>query len=434
MKKGIKVRTRYFIKELSSQGKISNIISGIQRALENYKRANSALWVTSLCFYTLLSLVPIFAILFSLGSWLGVAENLIKQLSNYSPLNEEMINFLIQFSENLLENARSGVLAGIGFLFLGWTLITMFSIIEKSFNDIWQVQKTRMILRKITDYIACFLLFPLLILTVNGSMIILGKKLEGIYDISPYLIQLVPILTLLLFFTAMYMLIPNTNVKLIPALFSSAFVTLFFAGFQYFFIHLQVMIITYNKIYGSFSVVFIFFAWLKVMWFFIILGAHLSYFFQNKELKIDSSSIDNISFKSKEYAGMMVMHELITRYEYSLPPATIREIAEKNKLSYNLVLHILEIFQKNGIAAEIVNNRIKFERAFAVLHNVDEINFKKVFNILENAGEDIKIPITDNNRLYYKIIKNKDFDFLLKELSSQDKIQPENFNEGDMKI
>lgn len=234
MAKEIKEKTDYFFKELSNQGKMSNIISGVKRALQNYKRANSALWVTSLCFYTLLSLVPIFAILFSLGNWLGVAENLIKQLNKYSPLNEEMINFLITFSENLLENARSGVLAGIGFLFLGWTLITMFSIIEKAFNDIWQVSKSRMILRKITDYVACFLLFPLLILTVNGSMIILGKKLEGIYDISPYLIQLVPILTLLLFFTALYMLIPNTSVKFIPAFFSAIFVTLFLLDFNIF--------------------------------------------------------------------------------------------------------------------------------------------------------------------------------------------------------
>ena len=74
-----------------------------------------------------------------------------------------MIIFLVEFSENLLENARSGVLAGIGFLSLGWTLITMFSIVEKSFNDIWQVEKSRMILRKITDYIAFFLLFPYLL-------------------------------------------------------------------------------------------------------------------------------------------------------------------------------------------------------------------------------------------------------------------------------
>lgn len=417
MAKEIKVKTNYFFKELSNQGKISNIISGIKRALQNYKRANSALWVTSLCFYTLLSLVPIFAILFSLGNWLGVAENLIKQLNKYSPLNEEMLNFLITFSENLLENARSGVLAGIGFLFLGWTLITMFSIIEKAFNDIWQVSKTRMILRKITDYVACFLLFPLLILTVNGSMIILGKKLEGIYDISPYLIQLVPILTLLLFFTALYMLIPNTNVRFIPAFFSAIFVTLFFAGFQHLFILLQVMIITYNKIYGSFSGIFIFFFWLKIMWFFVILGAHLSYFLQNKELKLDSFNVRDMSFKSKECATLMIIYELIKRYRDDLHPATVLEIAEEYNLSYNLVLYILEIFEDNGIVAEVINEKSRYDRSYVIVNNIDRINFQRIFSALENYGENIDLIINNRNKIFFEIVENKNYEVILKDIN-----------------
>ena len=399
----IKRKLIYFFKEVASQGKISNIISGIQRALENYKRANSALWVTSLCFYTLLSLVPVFAILFSLGSWLGVAESIIIHLSKYSPLNEEMITFLVQFSENLLENARSGVLAGIGFLSLGWTLITMFSIVEKSFNDIWQVEKSRMILRKITDYIAFFLLFPLLILTINGGMVIIGKKLEGIYDISPYLLQVIPSLSIFLFFTALYMLIPNTKVKLIPAFFSAVFTSVLFSGLQYFFIHLQVMIITYNKIYGSFSVIFIFFLWLKIMWFFIILGAHLSYFLQNKDLKSHSNDVNSISFKSKEYAGMIVIRELIRRYSNNLSPVTVKELAEKNDIPYDLILYVLTVFEKNGLAAKVINVKNEDEASFTILQNIDQINFKKVFNVLESSGEDIRLQVNDDNKVTINI-------------------------------
>ncbi|WP_308008819.1 YihY/virulence factor BrkB family protein [uncultured Fusobacterium sp.] len=417
----IKRKLIYFFKEVARQGKISNIISGIQRALENYKRANSALWVTSLCFYTLLSLVPVFAILFSLGSWLGVAESIIIHLSKYSPLNEEMITFLVEFSENLLENARSGVLAGIGFLSLGWTLITMFSIVEKSFNDIWQVEKSRMILRKITDYIAFFLLFPLLILTINGGMVIIGKKLEGIYDISPYLLQIIPSLSIFLFFTALYMLIPNTKVKLIPAFFSAIFTSALFSGLQYFFIHLQVMIITYNKIYGSFSVIFIFFLWLKIMWFFIILGAHLSYFLQNKDLKSHSNNVNGISFKSKEYTGMIIIRELIRRYLNNLSPITVKELSENSNIPYDVILHVLNIFEENGLAAKVVNVKNDNEEGFTILQNIEQINFKKVFNILESSGEDIKLQVNDDNRAFYRIIKNKDFDFLIKDLLENNK-------------
>ena len=95
-------------KEIISQGKISNIIIVAKKALEGYKRANSGLWVTSLCFYTILSLVPIFAILFSLGTWFGVADYLLIKLREYSPLNDDSINLLITFAQNFLENTRTG--------------------------------------------------------------------------------------------------------------------------------------------------------------------------------------------------------------------------------------------------------------------------------------------------------------------------------------
>ena len=268
-------------KEIISQGKISNIIIVAKKALEGYKRANSGLWVTSLCFYTILSLVPIFAILFSLGTWFGVADYLLIKLREYSPLNDDSINLLITFAQNFLENTRTGVLAGIGFLFLGWTLISMFSIIEKAFNDIWRVEKSRMFLRKITDYISFFILFPTLLVVSSGVIKIIGNKV-GIENVGlSIFIKFIPFLTLLFFFTIMYMLIPNTKVRFIPALIAAMFISLFFSGFQSLFILLQDMVNAYNKIYGSFSVIFIFLFWLKIMWFFIILGSHLCYFLQN---------------------------------------------------------------------------------------------------------------------------------------------------------
>ena len=118
-----------FFNEMISQGKISNIINVVKKALENYRRANSKLWVTSLCFYTILSLVPIFAILFSLGSWLGINDYFLRKMIDYSPLNEESVELLVTFAQNFIENTRTGILAGLGFLILGWTLISMFSII-----------------------------------------------------------------------------------------------------------------------------------------------------------------------------------------------------------------------------------------------------------------------------------------------------------------
>lgn len=399
-------------KEIVSQSKISNITKVIKKALESYGRANSSLWVTSLCFYTILSLVPIFAILFSLGTWLGVADYFLVKLRDYSPLNEESINLLITFAQNFLENTRTGILAGIGFLFLGWTLISMFSIIEKAFNDIWRVEKSRMFLRKITDYISFFILFPTLLVISSGVVKIIADRV-GLENIAlSILIKLIPFLTLLFFFTTMYMLIPNTKVRFIPALIAAVFISLFFSGFQSLFILLQGMVNTYNKIYGSFSVIFIFLFWLKLMWFFIILGAHLCYFLQNRELHLFTKSVEDVNFKIKEYTAVILMKELVERYLNSLTPLTINEIVKKYGIPYEVIKYILNVFIENELVGEIGE---KDDKSYVIIKNVDGISFKTVFKSLENFGERINIENNEEIEKLLECVRDKNFKFSFKE-------------------
>jgi len=399
-------------KEIISQGKLNNIISVSKKALESYKRANSGLWVTSLCFYTILSLVPIFAILFSLGTWFGVADYLLVKLREYSPLNEESINLLITFAQNFLENTRTGILAGIGFLFLGWTLISMFAIIEKAFNDIWRVEKSRMLLRKITDYISFFILFPTLMVISSGIVKIIGNRIGMENLILTIFIKFVPFLTLLFFFTIMYMLIPNTKVRFIPALISAMFIAMFFSGFQSLFLLLQDMVNAYNKIYGSFSVIFIFLFWLKIMWFFIILGSHLCYFLQNRELHLFTKGAEDVNFKIKEYTAVIVMKELIERYYSNLSPLSINEIVKKYDIPYEVVKHILEIFISDELVGEIGD---KDEKNYVIIKNIDTISFKIVFKSLENYGEKINFKNSDELESLLDCVREKNFKFSFKE-------------------
>ncbi|WP_410208353.1 YihY/virulence factor BrkB family protein [Fusobacterium sp.] len=401
-----------FFKEIISQGKISNIINVIRKALENYKRANSGLWVSSLCFYTILSLVPIFAILFSLGSWLGINDYFLRKMIDYSPLNEESVELLVTFAKNFIENTRTGILAGLGFLILGWTLISMFSIIEKAFNDIWEVEKTRMFLRKITDYISFIILFPTLLVVSSGTTKIID--LLG-YDNTyiGYLINIIPFLTLMIFFTALYMMIPNTKVNLIPALVSSIFISLFFQGFQSLFFLLQGMVNTYNKIYGSFSVVFIFLFWLRMMWFFLILGAHSCYFLQNRDIHLVGKGPENATFEGKENVGIVVMNELVERYLNNGNPVTAREIGKKYGFPYEVIKYVFEVFADAELIGEVVSG--KEEPAYVVIKNVEGIRFKNVFTALEKYGEKVYVTYNEDVENLLNIVKNKEFDFKFKD-------------------
>lgn len=405
---GIK-RLSNFFKEMSSQSKFTNVKIAVTKALENYKRANSSMWVNSLCFYTILAMVPMFAILFSLGSWLGINDYFLRKIIEYSPLNEESVELLVRFARNFIENTRTGVLAGLGFLTLGWTLISMFSIIEKSFNNIWRVSKNRMLLRKITDYISFIVLFPILLGISSGAL-----RLLTVFGYNNsylrVLEKVIPFFTLMIFFTILYMIIPNTKVNFIPAFISSIFISLFFCGFQSLFILLQGMVNTYDRIYGSFSVVFIFLFWLRIMWFFLILGAHSSYYLQNRDMKLLVGSVDQVSFLSKEYVAVAVIDELVKRHILNLPPITLKELVQVYGFPYEVVKKILSIFIKAGFVGQIGNGE---EKSYVIIKNVDTIDFKTIYSILERSGSKICYNSSRIEKLI-DVVTNKNFDYKFK--------------------
>ena len=162
-----------------------NITEGVKKAYEKYKAANSSFWVTSLSFNTILAISPIFAILFSLGSWFGAKDYIIEQIIKSTPLPKETIELISTFAENALKNARSGIIAGVGFLFLGWTLITTFTLIERSFNDIWHIKIPRTLIRKVSDYISFFYILTSIIYNIKWAFIVCCRKgRKYIYSLS----------------------------------------------------------------------------------------------------------------------------------------------------------------------------------------------------------------------------------------------------------
>ena len=373
----------YFDKKLNSK----DIKEMLKRAFEKYKSANSSFWVTSLSFYTILALVPILAILFSLAGWFGAEDYIVHQIDKVTPLKEETLDILTSFSNNLLNNARNGVLAGVGFIFLGWTFIQMFSFIEASFNAIWHVKKSRTIIRKISDYITFFIFVPLVFIVLNGAVIFLLSKLDGINFLYYIIAKIFPLVSLTVFFMSLYLVMPNTSVKAFPAFFASLITSIAFYIFQYTFILLQSSLINYNVIYGSFSVIFIFLIWIRVSWFIIILGVHISYLIQNAnfDLNIDNGAV-NISFNSRLYVTLKILEELVKRYLNKDVPASLDELRKVIKSSPFLIESVLEDLIKGTY---IISSEDFGEKVYCISKNIDDISLNEIYNFTSNMGEEI---------------------------------------------
>ncbi|MGL5088571.1 MAG: YihY/virulence factor BrkB family protein [Cetobacterium sp.] len=382
---------------------LTHFYSQMKGAFENYKRSNSNLWASTLCYFTTLSFIPILAIVFSIGRWFGIDSYYLKQLTDSSPLNEETIKLLLEIAQNLLQNTRSGVIAGAGFLSLGWVVISTFSVIEKALNSIWGIKENRGFFRKISDYLLVFFMLPI---SITGANLLNNLKIEFLY--TQHIIHLLaPYLALWIFFIFFYTVLPNTKVSLIPTIWSSFVVSFLLNQSNMLLVKLQIVIATYNKIYGSFSVLLLSLIWLKIVWFLILIGAHFSYILQNRENLGKIEDIKKINFKSKYLVTKKALLFLVKNYLDNANPITFLELSQELKIPLELSKNILQELKKLEYLS-IVESHLDDNKRYKLTMCTEVITFGKLYKDLENLGEDLKVDVIsfDNDIKLVDYFKN----------------------------
>lgn len=402
----------------SSKKKLLTFIRMIIFTVENYKRSRSNLWASSISYYALLSIVPILAIAFSIAKGLGADELIKTQILMNSPLQEDALEKLLVFSEKLIISAKSGVLAGVGFIFLGWSVIKIFSLIERSFNEIWGIKRQRTLIRKFTDYFSIVIMFPFVLLLSNG--IVTTLQLHFIEKDSPliFIIHWIPYVLLISFFTMIYLIIPNTKVKFSHGLVAGIIIGILFQGLQMTMINFQVLLLNYNKIYGSFSVIPIFMIWQKIVWIMIILGAHLSFILQNSYKFGHTLEGVNLAFSSKRDLLLIICSIMSKNYEEEELPITSNFISERLSIATGTVSEMMEILLNLDIIVEVFSTTE--EREFKIKKNINTFTLGEFITLLEGYGFIQNIQgdedISDTLGNFHKIYKNNQWDTLIKDI------------------
>ena len=141
---------------------------------------------SALTYYTLLSIVPILALIFGFAKGYGYAEMLQEKLRGWMSAYPDMAEKIIEFSDRTLQNAKGGVVAGVGVILLIWTAVKLLSNIELSLNGIWGVKRGRTMIRKISDYIAILIICPFLMLTAGSGIVFAASHLNGFTQKLPF--------------------------------------------------------------------------------------------------------------------------------------------------------------------------------------------------------------------------------------------------------
>jgi membrane protein len=386
---------------------------------------------SALTFNTLLAIVPLAAVIFGIAKGFGFEKALEQYLIENLQMHAEVITRVIEFSRSLLENAKGGVIAGIGFLLLFWAIIRVLANIERSFNDIWGLGRSRTLLRKISDYLAFMLICPFLLvmsstmtvaISAQVRLIISKVALLGVFSPAIALgLKLIPLIILWILFTFIYIFMPNTRVKLRFAAVAGFITAVLFQIFQLAYINSQIWIAKYNAIYGSFAALPLFLIWLQISWLIVLLGAELSFAGQNVEMYKFEQQYQKVSYSFKRLLTLRIAHVLVQNFSRAQEPWGETRIAHALEIPVRLAREILHDLRAAGVVSQVTLDDERMV-AYQPARNPEEITVQYVLDALEKRGID-DIPVAESKGLKRLAACLKDFHDLIAQSPSNKRLQ-----------
>lgn len=350
---------------------------------------------SALTYSTLLSIIPILALLFAIARGFGFNELVETQLR--TGVVSQQSGLIISWINSYLEHAQSGVFIGVGLIMLLWTILMLTDNIERSFNVIWQVKHPRTVFRKITDYFSMILLLPLLIVISSGLTIFMTtyvKDMENFVLLAPvlkFLVRLIPYVLTWLMFTGLYIFMPNTRVHFKHAWFPGLLAGSAFQAFQYFYVNSQIWVSNYNAIYGSFAAIPMFLLWTQVSWTICLFGAQMCYISQNLESFNFDKETKNISRRYHDFFCTIILSAICKRFEKGQTPYAAEEISKENRIPIRLTRNILYQLQDMGLIYETPEDEKGLIR-FLPGMDINQLSVGVLLNKLDSYGaENFKI-------------------------------------------
>jgi membrane protein len=274
-------------------GLAGRILAGVLRHLYAVTRdiisGQLTLRSMSLVYTTLLSVVPLLAFSFSVLKGLGVHKDLEARLyALLEPLGDKGIEITDQLMR-LVNNVNGSVLGGIGLAFFVYTAISMVQKIEESFNYVWYVSEPRNFARRFTEYMLVLLIGPVLIMVALGAIASLQNEaiVQWLADTTVFgpvfaaTSQLTPFLVVTVVFSFLYYYMPNTDVRIGPALVGGLAGGVMWAAVGMLFAAFVTNSVRTQAIYASFAIAIITLIWLYLNWLILLIGAQLAFYFQN---------------------------------------------------------------------------------------------------------------------------------------------------------
>lgn len=330
---------RWLFSSQKGLGRVRGLVHRASRVLFAVVRdvlsGNLTLHAMGLVYTTMLSVVPLLALSFSVLKAMGVHNQLTPLLySFFEPMGHQGIGI----ADNVLgfvDNIKVGVLGSVGLVLLIYTVISLVQKIERSFNYIWRVPQLRAIGQRFSNYLSVIMVGPLLMASaigvtatvMNSSVVQEAMQIEPFGFLIASFSKLMPVILIIAAFTFVYMFMPNTKVHFRSALIGGVVGGITWQMTGVLFASFVVSSAQYEAIYSGFAVGIVLLIWLYICWLILLLGSSIAYYDQNFN-RITRSYELKVSAEVSERLALAIMDEVSRRYDRSEEPITQLQLEE----------------------------------------------------------------------------------------------------------
>lgn len=401
------------------------------------------LQASALTYLTLMSMVPVLALMFSASKGLGAQELLMEQIG-LKPIPEtleyqiiegtwadqlpEQFETVIQKVLQAVEKANIKTLGSIGLAILFWTVIRVMGKIENIFNTIWGIKESRTLFRRFADYVSILVVVPVLMLCATSVKAFLASdkavgmarehlgSLATIYEMS---LNWSAFFIVVLAFSFLFMFMPNTRVKFFPALLAGVISGALWIGIQEFYFFAQIGVAKYNPIYGTFAVIPFFLFWLFCSWLTVLFGAEISFAIQNHRTYELEQQADEATPATRLKLALLVTYDISRRHYSGEKPWSENAFTQGQNVSVRLVREVLHTLATHSIVREVAD----CEGCYLPARDVENITMDDVFHAFQGN------PDPDIDRLDVAVKTDIDNRFDAELGNFQDRLKTLNFRQ-----
>jgi membrane protein len=372
------------------KGKGLRLLQFLSFAVSNFFAHNGLLRATALSFTTLLSLVPLLALAFSVLKGFG-AQNLLAPviISQMAAGSEVVVNKIITY----IGNTNMSSVGAIGLAALLYTSINMLGNIEDAFNTVWGVSQTRSFYRKFTDYLSVLVSAPILMLAATSVTTTLQSKsvmhwiMATTYlgDVFVFLLSLAPYVSVWIALFLLYMFIPNTRVSFKSALVGALAAGTVWVLAQRAYIHFQVGAGNYNAIYGTLAALPILMIWIYTSWIIVLFGMEVVAAHQSlKTFRRDLRTPD-ISESLRELIALAILRHIAEAFHNGMPGWEAEHLAVKLRIPLPIIHDTLQRLIDAGIIVDAAG------RGYYPAAEMDRIPLDRILLALRRRGPSFEI-------------------------------------------